>query len=213
VACLLPFLGTACTMAVHASVRDQAGRPLPDAVVYATASARRPTLFRSTPAATMVVENFAFRPPVLPVQSGTGVSFVNRDNIKHQIYSISPAKNFEVPADRRSSSPVVVFERPGVVVLGCALHDRMIGHLCVLETPYFGSTGEDGRATIAGLPRGPYVVRVWHPDLKGSTEATARRVDDSPTHEADVAFAVTVKPERLPEPIPFPDATPTHRGR
>lgn len=212
-ACLLPFLGASCTMAVHSSVHDQAGKPLQDAVVYATPKERRPSLIKRSPKAAVTVEHAAFKPAVLPVLSGTGVRFLNRDDITHQIYSISAAKNFEVLADRLSASPEVVFERPGVVVLGSAANDRMIGHVYVVDTPYFASTGADGKAELDGLPRGAYVVRVWHPDMKGTPEAAGQRVADTPAHESGVAFAITVKPERLPEPIPFPDATPTHRGR
>ena len=41
----------------------------------------------------VAVENLEFRPPVLPVQAGTGVSFLNRDDLAHQIYSIPKARN------------------------------------------------------------------------------------------------------------------------
>jgi len=208
---LLPFLSTGCTMAVHADVRDQSGRPVKDAVVYATAREPRPSPPRGAGAATMVVENLEFKPPVLPVLIGTGVSFLNRDDIGHQIYSISAAKNFEVPADRRSSSAEVVFDKRGAVVLGCALHDRMIGHVYVLTTPHFAATGPDGKAALEGLPRGAYEVRVWHPDMMSPAAVPARRVADSPSHRAGVDFAITVQRAHPPPRRPASAAPPAMR--
>lgn len=201
-ACLLAFLGTACTMAVRSVVHDQSGKPLRDAVVFATPTEpqRLPAAGKSR--ATMEVENFEFTPPVLPVLVGTGVSFLNRDNIEHQIYSISPAKNFRLSADRLASSAEVVFDRPGIVVVGSAIHDGMIGRIYVLETPYFATTGADGKADFDGLPRGAYEVRVWHPDMKTSTAATLQRVADSPGHEVGVDFTISVQSRQLPENTP-----------
>lgn len=210
-ACLLPFLCASCTMVVHTAVHDQAGKPLRDAVVYATPRERRLTPPSPRPKAAMVVENLAFKPPVLPVRLGSGVTFVNRDNIKHQFYSISAAKNFQLSVDRYSSSAEVVFDKAGVVVLGSAIHDGMIGHIYVLQTPYFATTGADGTASIEDLPRGAYEVRVWHPAAKASARPATRRVADSPTHRVDTDFSVTVQPDRPPQRVPSPDAGPTER--
>lgn len=199
IACLLPLLSAGCTMAVHSAVRDQSGKPVQDAVVYATPREKRRLPPGGGHTAVIVLEDFAFRPPVLPVRVGTGVSFLNRDDLRHQIYSISAAKNFELLADRLSTSGEVVFDRPGAVVLGCAAHDRMIGHVYVLETPYFATTGADGRAELAGLPRGAYDVRVWHPDLKPSARVASHRVADTRSHRVGVDFTLSVQRARPPE--------------
>ena len=42
----------------------------------------------------------------------------------------------------------VVFDKPGAVALGCNIHDWMIGYIYVLETPYFGKTGDHGEARL-----------------------------------------------------------------
>jgi plastocyanin len=199
-------------MAVHSTVSDQSGRPLQHAVVYATPKPERQSFPAGQPKAVMAVENFEFQPPVLVVQAGTGVSFLNRDDIRHQIYSISAAKNFELVAERLSSSAEVVFERPGVVVLGSAAHDRTIGHIYVLKTPYFATTGSDGKADLAALPRGAYEVRVWHPDMLAPVEATTRRVADSSERRVGVDFTIAVRNGRPPAPLPPPAAVPRHGG-
>lgn len=71
-------------------VRDAEGKPVKDAVVYALVhDANRDS---SQKAAVMDQEHKEFVPYVLPVQVGTAVRFPNKDNIRHHVYSISPAK-------------------------------------------------------------------------------------------------------------------------
>lgn len=114
--------------------------------------------------------NKAFVSHVTVIRTGTEVSFPNKDDIRHHVYSFSPAKNFELPLYSGTPSKPVVFDKPGIVVLGCNIHDFMRGYVYVVETPYFGVTGEDGRATLKDLPDGRYRIHVWHPSL--GTEPT-----------------------------------------
>ena len=206
-AVVLAWLGTGCTMAVHSSVQDQSGKPLQHAVVYATPKEQPRSPLGGSSKAAVIVDDLEFQPPVLPVRIGTAVSFLNRDDIRYQVYSISAAKNFERVVDRLSSSAAVVFDRPGAVILGCALHDRTIGHIYVLKTPYFATTGADGKARLAGLPRGAYEVRVWHPDMKTPADAAAQRVTDTSSHRVGVDFTITVQRARPPERLPAPAAS------
>ncbi len=109
----------------------------------------------------------SFVPRVLPVRVGTQVSFPNRDRIRHQAYSFSKAKPFELPLYAGSDAAPVVFDQPGIVVVGCNIHDSMIGYVIVLDTPYFARAGEDGVVAL-NAPEGAYRVEVWHPRVKGA---------------------------------------------
>jgi hypothetical protein len=108
---------------------------------------------------------------------GTAVSFPNSDNIRHHVYSFSPAKKFELPLYSGVPAEPVIFDKVGFVTLGCNIHDWMIAYVAVLPTPYFQVTRQDGRAVLKDLPAGQYTVQVWHPALKGQPEAFAQRVD------------------------------------
>jgi hypothetical protein len=55
----------------------------------------------------------------------------------------------------------VVFDLPGIVVLGCNIHDTMVAWILAVNTPYFARTAADGTAARSGLPPGNYVVRAW----------------------------------------------------
>jgi plastocyanin len=215
----LLFSGSACTMTVRAIVQDEHGNPVQNAVVYASPAAQNRVPAQQT-AKTGTVAGKRDRidlidqqivPLVLPVRVGTAVEFWNRDAIQHQIYSISPAKQFELTIDKGASSVDPVFDKPGVVVMGSAINDRMIGYVYVLKTPWFARTGEDGTAELRDLPKGTYDVRVWHPGMKSSPEATKKRVAPSSLREANAKFSLALQPSAhdpgsKPPPAPLPAA-------
>ena len=196
-----------------AYVKDDAGKPVADAVVYAAprrdapvsraqdAQERPPRggTFPKTPSRGRVVmdqHDLQFMPYVLPVQIGTPVYFPNRDNIRHHVYSFSPAKNFELALYKGTPTAPVVFDKPGAVALGCNIHDWMIGYVYVLETPYFGKTGDRGEARLTNLPAGEVEVRVWHPRLKDGIDKTLRPVTLSAGGETRVEFSIGLNPDR-----------------
>ena len=74
---------------------------------------------------------------VTPIQIGTAIDFPNHDQIRHHVYSFSPAKNFEIPLYKGSPAIPIVFEKAGMVSLGCNIHDWMSAYIYVIDTPFF----------------------------------------------------------------------------
>ena len=104
--------------------------------------------------AVMDQRNTAFEPGVLVIEAGTAVSFPNSDTVRHQVYSFSPAKAFELPLYSGTPPEPVVFDKPGVVVVGCNIHDWMIGWIVVLDTPHHARSDAAGaRATLTSMTR------------------------------------------------------------
>ncbi|WP_374604523.1 methylamine utilization protein [Arenimonas sp.] len=122
--------------------------------------------------AVMDQRNTAFEPGVLVIQAGTAVSFPNSDTVRHQVYSFSPAKPFELPLYSGTPPEPVVFGQPGVVVVGCNIHDWMIGWIVVLDTPHHARSGADGIARL-DVPDGDYRLQAWHPRLAGEAVVQA----------------------------------------
>jgi plastocyanin len=149
-------------------VEDSRGSAVSEAVVYAVPEGRTPS---SPPSkrAVMDQKNRTFVPHVLAIQTGTAVTFPNSDNVRHQVYSFSPAKKFQLPLYAGTPAEPVVFDKPGVVALGCNIHDQMSAYVVVVDTPYLGVTA-DGRATLTGLPAGRYHVHVWHSGVRHGPE-------------------------------------------
>jgi len=166
---LLAFLIALTALSTNAAtltvdVRNARGVPMQDAVIYAVREDRD----AAAPArrtAVMDQKNRMFIPHVLPVQVGTAVSFPNSDDIRHQVYSFSAPKMFQLPLYTGTPANPIVFDKPGVVILGCNIHDRMSAYIVVVDTPHFAATGRDGRVTLPNLGAGKYVVHVWHADL------------------------------------------------
>ena len=102
---------------------------------------------------------------VTPVQAGARVTVTNADPYGHNIYSVSEAKAFNLPVSHDVAVDVVL-DKPGVVLVGCNIHDWMVAYLLVLETPYFSVTSAQGSAVLRNLPPGTYEVSVWHPGLR-----------------------------------------------
>jgi plastocyanin len=179
---------------LEAIVRDAKGKPVEDAVVYLAGAA--PTA--GAPATMDQVER-EFVPHVLPIQVGTAVRFPNRDNIRHHVYSLSAVKKFELPLYSGTPAAPIVFDKPGVVALGCNIHDWMVAYIYVLETPFFAKTGADGQARLENVPAGAHEVRVWHPRLKAATETTGQRVAAGAAEP--LQFVIGLKRDwRMPQP-------------
>ena len=89
----------------------------------------------------------------------------------------------------------VAFDKPGVVVPGCNMHDWMVGYVYVSESPYFAKTGNDGKAVLANLPPRVYALRVWHPQLELAEETTRKNVDASQARRVDASWELNLKRE------------------
>ena len=188
-------LAHAQTAEIAASVTDQQGRPVADAVLVAVpvdGNMRSPQRPRDG-SIDQVDKEFFPRVTIVPV--GASVTFPNHDDVRHQVYSFSPAKRFELPLYAGVPAQPVVFDKPGVVVLGCNIHDWMVGYVYVSESPFFAKTGKDGKAVLAELPARAYVLRVWHPQLEMSEDATHKTIDVSRDRRVEAAWTLNLKRE------------------
>lgn len=108
----------------------------------------------------------SFSPHVLPVMVGTTVEWPNDDNIYHNVFSMSDAKQFDLglykgnPPDKR-----VTFDKAGRVDVFCSIHENMHCVVLVLQNPYFTATDENGNYKIPDVPAGTYTLKAWHERL------------------------------------------------
>ena len=188
---------------IEAMVADEKGKPIEDAVVSLTPLGTPPA---TPPASTALMDQHdkEFVPYVLPLYVGTRVTFPNRDNIRHHVYSFSSAKKFELPLYTGTPAQPMLFDKPGVVKLGCNIHDWMIAYIYVAETPYFGKSEADGRVNLDTLPPGRYHVRVWHPLMQGTEGDTVKRVELRDAGASTVEWKLKLKSEFRPRRQPLP---------
>lgn len=197
---LILLLATCPALASHGAdsslavtVRSAKGEPIPDAVVSLIALDTPPAA--TVPAAPVVIaqEDKEYDPYVTPILVGTRVLFPNRDNIQHHLYSLSKPKRFEKPLYPAGAEESMEFDLPGVVTLGCNIHDWMVAYVVVLTTPWFAKTGPEGTVALAHLPPGRYRIEAWHPRLAKPATAEVTLADGAAaTHD----FSLTLKPDR-----------------
>jgi plastocyanin len=168
VAFSLLFLSAAGAHAtgIVVQVQDAAGKVLPDTVIFVESEGGAAA--GKTPAAAEIEQKgLKFMPLVTVVQTGAKVQFPNNDKVRHHIYSFSPAHKFDQKLYSGQSATPQVFDKAGVVVLGCNIHDKMVAYVKVVDTPYFAKTDGSGAARIELPAGGKYVVKAWHYNTVG----------------------------------------------
>lgn len=163
-------------VALQVQVQGDAGQPLTDAVLLLEPKGGFKGPLKPAPLAEVAQQGRRFEPMVTVVPVGTKVQFPNHDSVRHHLYSFSPAKKFELKLYVGRPESPIEFDRPGLVVLGCNIHDAMIGWVVVTDTPWFAKTGSNGHATLADVPPGQYTLRSWHPDLPAASTGVEQPV-------------------------------------
>ncbi|HUP67355.1 MAG TPA: methylamine utilization protein, partial [Sphingomicrobium sp.] len=180
-------------------VVDASGRPVRDAVVtlHPAGSAARPP--RSSGRYVVSQKNIRFQPFLSIVPVGADVSFPNLDPTKHHVYSFSPAKRFELKLFARDQSRTVHFDKPGVIALGCNIHDQMSAFIVVTDSAWTARTNAQGMAAFADAPNAAGRLTVWHPYLRAPGGTLQQTVA---ANQRSARFALKL---RLPPAMPAMD--------
>jgi hypothetical protein len=126
---------------------------------------------------------------VVPV--GADVSFPNLDPTKHHVYSFSPAKKFELKLFAKDQSRIVHFDKPGVVALGCNIHDQMSAFIVVTDSAWTARTNSQGIASFSDAPNAPARLTLWHPYLRAPGGLVQQAVAAS---QRSLNFQVRLRP-------------------
>jgi plastocyanin len=170
---LTGLAGSASAADYTVQLRDRDGKPVSNVIVYVASAAAKPVGVISE----VDQINKEFVPYVSVVPVGSRVRFPNKDNVRHHVYSFSDAKKFELKLYSGVPAEPVLFDRPGVVALGCNIHDWMLAYVLVVDTPWFARSNDQGLAELQ-LPPGPHSLQIWHPDLERELPAQPITVTD-----------------------------------
>lgn len=113
------------------------------------------------PAATMDQKDKQFVPRIVPVPVGGQVRFQNSDKLFHNVFSLSPAKKFDLGRNPQGHARTLTFDQAGIVQVFCDIHPHMVGFVVVAPSPYFAVLGADGDYRISDVPPGDYAVHIW----------------------------------------------------
>jgi plastocyanin len=187
------LLAASGTMAADlvVDVRNAAGAVVADAVMYAEPVAGGVPAVRPNTRAIIDQVNKEFVPRVSIVQAGTEIFFPNSDNIRHSIYSFSAAKTFTTKLYSGREAAPVMFDRTGLVILGCNIHDTMVAWVFIVDTPWFALSGADGTGTIKGLPAGEYKITATAAASAGqlSSGTLTLRVEGNASQRQSISLA------------------------
>lgn len=176
-ACCLALLFAGPPLATHVSAAGEAsiggvvrchGVPgCAGAVVYVERASDR-----SYPPGHAVMDQvrLRFTPHVLPVVRGTVVTFPNSDDVRHNVFSPSTAKRFNLGTYPKGVTKQVAFDTPGVVELLCNVHPEMSAYIIVADTPFAAFVAADGSYALPGVPAGTYTVVAWHEMLSAARQ-------------------------------------------
>jgi plastocyanin len=156
------LLAPALAAAEGATVRGKVtvldgGKPRADAsgvLVYVTG-------FEEAPPATVPElrqKGRQFQPALLAITAGQSVAFPNADPFFHNVFSLSPARRFDLGQFKLGESKQKEFPRPGVIEVYCNIHPEMAATILVLPNRRFVRAGADGSFTIPGVPDGKWAI-------------------------------------------------------
>jgi plastocyanin len=188
-----------CAAPLAVRVVDASGRPVRDAVVtlYPAGAAARPA--RAGGRFVVSQQNLQFHPFLTIIPVGADVSFPNLDPTKHHVYSFSSAKKFELKLFAKDQSRTVHFDKPGVVALGCNIHDQMSAFVVVTDSAWTARTNALGMAAFADAPNAPARLTVWHPYLRALGGQVQQTVAPS---QRSASFQIRLRP---PPAMPMMD--------
>ena len=169
-----PTLANAAKLTMQAV--DKNGAPMADVVVYATPIGMAIPATEKTEA-TISQADMQFSPYVTAIRTGSQVKFPNYDKMEHHVKSFSAVKEFEIKTyERGVVPPPVIFDKPGIVIVYCLLHNWMRSYVLVLDTPYFVKTDASGAALLDHLPDGNYEIKAWHPNMGSIKPALSQTI-------------------------------------
>ena len=187
-------LAAAHAAALNVNVTGSDGKPLLDAVAQLDPAIGKAPV---KPMADVEISQAKrqFNPRVTLITVGTRVTFPNFDTVRHQVYSFSPIKTFELKLYAGVPNAPLTFDKPGVAVLGCNIHDSMAAWVVVADSPWFARSAANGRARIEGVPAGNYRLRLWHAGLGLGAEPAAVAITiGAGDAEHSARLAVSVEP-------------------
>ena len=170
--------------------------PVADAVVTLQSNAGLDTGPGTAQTKTIDQRALQFHPYVELFRTGDRVVFHNSDKTRHHVYSFSSGGAFETMVAPGESSPPLTLEQPGVISVGCNIHDRMITYLVVTDAPFAARSGADGVVRFADVPDGAWSVRVWQPRSKADEQTSEKTMAMPAAAGSRLRFVLSLRPER-----------------
>ncbi|MCG8413387.1 MAG: methylamine utilization protein [Pseudomonadales bacterium] len=201
------FATAAFSQTVQVTLTDGEGQPLENAVIELLLPDSQKSQYQQATNSLIDQRNKEFVPTVTTVTVGSQVNFPNSDDILHHVYSFSPAKTFNIPlyGQGENDDYFETFTEPGIVEIGCNIHDWMLAYLYVAETSLVSLSDSNGVASIANAPSGEYSLRIWHPRAAANIEELTQSVVLSSGAVTELSMSLELRRDRRVRRAPGSD--------
>ena len=205
-------LASAGAMASTASITviDKEGKPVQDAVVVVTPSAKGTPRTPLPMTMTVDQEKMRFIPAVALVPVGAKITMVNKDPWEHHVRGSaaglaqfsSTGSGFELRLDgfvagKPPKSAEVTMDKAGAVLLRCHIHGSLKGYVYVSDSPWAQRTTPQGQAVFDDLPDGAAQIRVWHSDQLLDLPVQTLQVNSASPSRLTVQLQVVPRRRRI----------------
>lgn len=112
---------------------------------------------------TVYTHNRDFSPEAMAVPQGSTVTFVNLDDVRHNVFSVTPGSAFDLGYQGSGEKAAHAFTRAGLVLVSCNVHHSMELDLLVVPTSFTARASADGSFNLRGLPAGAGTLHFWNP--------------------------------------------------
>ncbi len=116
---------------------------------------------------TVDMQGKAYLPRYLTINKNDRVSFVNRDKIKHNVFSSTGKNAFDLGTFAGGLKREVALNSEGIVKVYCNIHAEMASFIAVTDGDLATVADLKGNFTFDHLSPGDYVLNVWH--VRGET--------------------------------------------
>lgn len=175
---------------------DQHNTPLANAVIEYNTTAPTQKI-ASEEVYIMDQINKEFAPHVLIIPENSLVSFPNSDDIRHHVYSFSSAKTFELKLYAGKPKSPLRFDKTGLVVMGCNIHDSMVGYIYVSSNNNTFKSNEQGQVLLNHDLTPQTQLKIWHPNnTLGLSKHSEFTITSSMLKQKEITLMISVnKPE------------------
>lgn len=108
------------------------------------------------------MEDKTYLPAYMTLEKGDQVSFVNKDKIKHNVFSSSGENAFDLGTYSAGLKRSVTFKSEGIVKIYCNIHSEMATFVAVDDNSLSVVADASGDYRFESVPVGSYQLRVWH---------------------------------------------------
>jgi plastocyanin len=181
----LAVIAPAAAGTLTVKVTDSGGKPIHNAVVMLKVANGATKAPPAAPTFSIAQRDMQFHPFLSIVPAGTTIAFPNFDATKHHVYSFSPPKIFELKLYGKEKSRSIIFDKAGVVALGCNIHDSMSAYVFVTDSYWTDYTDANGNITFRDAPEKKLTITVWHPNIRlpGGTDKREVTIGGKPQSE------------------------------